>query len=172
MNPKKAAPSKLSRRQIVLLTLIALIGATVASALTWWDAHRPGPSPDTVIVYKRATCNCCAKWVTHLEQAGFEVEVHNDSDLGARQDALGVPKPLRACHTALVGGYLVEGHVPAGDIRRLLTEKPKARGIAVPGMPIGSPGMEMGERRDLYATLLFQPDGEHSVFAQHGEPAK
>jgi hypothetical protein len=148
------------------------MAAVIVSALAWWDAHQPGPGPDTVVVYKRATCNCCAKWVEHLEQAGFEVEVHNESDLGARQDALGVPKSLRACHTAVVGGYLVEGHVPAPDIRRLLSEKPQARGIAVPGMPIGSPGMEQGDRRDPYVTLLFHPDGQTAVFAQHGEAMK
>ena len=169
---KKTALTFLSRRQIAVLALIAVMGAGIASALTWWDAPRPGPGPETVVVYKRATCNCCAKWVSHLKESGFEVEVHNESDLDARQDALGVPRPLRACHTGLVGGYLVEGHVPAQDIRRVLTEKPQALGIAVPGMPIGSPGMEMGDRRDPYATLLFQPDGQNSVFAKHGEPTK
>lgn len=172
MKSKKSSVPTLTRRQLGILAMITVMGAAIAPALTWWGAHRPGPGPESVVVYKRATCNCCAKWVTHLEQAGFEVEVHNESDLGAQQNALGVPKPLRACHTALVGGYVVEGHVPAGDIRRLLTEKPQARGIAVPGMPIGSPGMEMGERRDAYATLLFQPDGKTAVFAQHGEAAQ
>ncbi len=166
---KSAAPT---RRRLGILAMITVMGAAIASALTWWNAPRPDQGLESVVVYKRATCNCCAKWVTHLEQAGFEVEVHNESDLDARQDALGVPKSLRACHTALVGGYLVEGHAPASDVHRLLAEKPRARGIAVPGMPIGAPGMEQGDRRDSYVTLLFQADGQNTVFAQHGESEK
>ncbi|MGH8530770.1 MAG: DUF411 domain-containing protein [Nevskiales bacterium] len=158
---KKITPKARSRQQIAVLAFIAVMGAAVAAALTWWDALRPDPDPDTVVVYKRATCNCCTKWVTHLKAAGFNVQVHNESDLDARQDALGIPQPLRACHTATVEGYLVEGHVPAEDIRRLLAEKPHARGIAVPGMPIGSPGMEIGERRDPYLTLLFHRNPPH-----------
>jgi hypothetical protein len=165
---KSAVPS-LKRRQLQVIALVALIGATIASVLAWRDARQSGSDPDTVVVYKRTTCNCCTKWVSHLKQAGFRVEVRNESDLGAHQNALGVPKPLRACHTAVVGGYLVEGHVPASDIRRLLSEKPQARGIAVPGMPIGSPGMEQDDRRDPYVTLLFQPDGQSTIFAEHGE---
>jgi hypothetical protein len=164
----KSAALSLKRRQLQVIALAALIGAAIASALAWRDARQSGPDPDTVVVYKRTTCNCCAEWVSHLRQAGFRVEVRNESDPSARQDALGVPKPLRACHTAVVGGYLVEGHVPASDVRLLLFEKPQARGIAVPGMPIGSPGMEQGDRRDPYVTLLFQPDGQSTVFAQHG----
>ncbi len=170
MKSNKAAAPARTRRRLGMLALVAVIGAVAASVLTWLDANRPAPGPEVLVVYKRATCDCCAKWVTHLEQAGFEVQIHNESDLDVRQAAFGVPQPLRACHTAVVGGYLVEGHVPAQDIRRLLAEKPQARGIAVPDMPIGSPGMEMGERRDPYSTLLFQTDGQSIVFALHGSP--
>lgn len=169
MPSKQSVAPGLNRKQVQIIGIVALIGVVIASAMVWWDARQPGPGPDTVVVYKRATCNCCSKWIDHLKQAGFEVQVHNESDLDARQDELGVPKPLRACHTAVVGDYLVEGHVPASDVRRLLSEKPQARGIAVPGMPVGSPGMEMGDRRDPYATLLFHADGQSAVFAQHGE---
>lgn len=172
MKDKPSPASSPLRKPIRILALTAALGAALAVGLTWWGAQRTGPGPETVVVYKRATCNCCSKWVEHLKQAGFEVEVHNTSDLASHQNEWGVPAPLRACHTALVGGYVIEGHVPAEDIRRLLTSKPQARGIAVPGMPIGSPGMEQGEQRDPYATVLFQTDGQHQAFAQHGEPPR
>lgn len=172
MSSRKPAPNPLNRRQLRLFVLLTLLGAAVVFALALWSAHRPGLGPDTVVVYKSASCSCCAKWVTHLEQAGFEVQVRNTSELSERKDSLGVPKNLRSCHTAVVGGYVIEGHVPASDIRRLLAEKPQARGIVVPGMPVGSPGMEYGDLHASYATLLFQADGQSSVFAQHGQVGK
>lgn len=167
MKTKRTSPI-LPRKQAVMILLVALMGAALISALMGWNTQRNGSDSDTVVVYKRATCECCAKWIAHLEQSGFKVEAHNEHDLVTRQTKLGSPDQLRTCHTALVGGYLIEGHVPAEDIRRLLSEKPKARGLAVPGLPIGSPGMEQGRRRDQYATLMFQSDGDATVFAQHG----
>jgi hypothetical protein len=105
--------------------------------------------------------------VAHLRQAGFRVTISHVADLTPTARRLGVPDDLRSCHTASVGGYAIEGHVPAADIRRLLAERPDATGIAVPGMPIGSPGMEQGERRQRYATILFGRDGSRRLFAQH-----
>ena len=115
-------------------------------------------------VYKDPNCGCCQRWVEHLQANGFSVKVHDVADF--MQYKQGVPSELAACHTAKVGGYLIEGHVPASDIRRLLKERPKVSGIAVPGMPAGSPGME-GPRAQRYEVLTFDKDGNTAVFAQH-----
>ena len=121
----------------------------------------------TMTVYKSPSCGCCGKWVEHVEKHGFTVKVVPTADMMALKQKLGVPDPAISCHTTKVGNYVVEGHVPAADIKRLLAQKPKARGIAVAGMPMGSPGMEHGSHRQPYATLLIKHDGSTSVFAQH-----
>jgi hypothetical protein len=119
-----------------------------------------------VVVHLSPYCGCCKDWVDHIEAAGFATRVHLADDVNAVRRLLGVPDQLASCHTAIVDGYLVEGHVPAADIRRLLEERPQARGIAVPAMPIGSPGMEMGDRRDPFDVIVF--DGEQmGVFSHH-----
>ncbi|HWP83626.1 MAG TPA: DUF411 domain-containing protein [Terriglobia bacterium] len=118
-------------------------------------------------VYKTATCGCCGKWVEHVKNNGFQVTVHEVADLSEYKERYGVPKELESCHTAIVGGYTIEGHVPAADILRLLKEKPAAKGLAAPGMPLGSPGMEMGDRKDAYDVLLFTADGKTTVFQHH-----
>lgn len=125
-------------------------------------------SAQTLEVWKSATCGCCSAWIAHIQQLGFSVEAH---DVAAGQLAkikadAGLSPQLQSCHTAKIGGYVVEGHVPAPDIRRLLAEKPDAIGLAVPGMPIGSPGMEAGER-EPYEVLLVRRDGTTEVFSQH-----
>lgn len=122
----------------------------------------------TIEVWKSVSCKCCSKWVDHLRQNGFNVTVHNESAMNPLKTKLGVPQALVSCHTGVVDGYVIEGHVPAADIRKLLSEKPQALGLAVPGMPIGSPGMEQGDRRDAYETRLFNTEGTSSVFATHG----
>jgi len=117
-------------------------------------------------VFKTKTCGCCAKWVDHMRASGFTVTVKDvDSTAGARK-TYGVPDRLLSCHTASVGGYAIEGHVPAEDVKRLLKERPKSVGLAVPGMPMGSPGME-GPRSDAYAVLLFDKDGGLSIYRQY-----
>ncbi|MEA3047545.1 MAG: hypothetical protein QOJ53_1877 [Sphingomonadales bacterium] len=118
-------------------------------------------------VAKSPTCGCCTAWVAHLRAAGFEVRVTDVADVTPTARRLGVPDHLRSCHTASVGGYAIEGHVPAADIRRLLAERPDAAGLAVPGMPMGSPGMEHGAMRESYATILFTRNGRQRVFAPH-----
>ncbi len=118
-------------------------------------------------VYRSPSCGCCGGWVDHLRASGFEVAVEMMEDTSLASARLGVPERLRSCHTGEAGGYFVEGHVPASDVERLLRERPDARGIAVPGMPMGSPGMEMGGRRESYRTLLVDRGGAISVFAQH-----
>ncbi len=117
-----------------------------------------------MVVYKSPTCGCCKKWVEHMQKNGFDVKVHEQHNVAPVKDKLGVPKRLRSCHTAKVGGYVVEGHVPADVVKRLLEEKPEVVGIAVPGMPMGSPGME-GFRKDPYDIITFSSTGRMSVFA-------
>jgi len=121
----------------------------------------------TLIVTKSPTCGCCKHWVEHMRKAGFQVETREVDDVTPTAARLGVPDSLRSCHTAEAGGYAIEGHVPAEDVKRLLKEKPKAAGLTVPGMVAGSPGMEQGGRSDPYQVLLFTRDGKSSVFASH-----
>ncbi|WP_395622340.1 DUF411 domain-containing protein [Sphingomonas daechungensis] len=120
-----------------------------------------------VHVYKTATCGCCAEWVVHLRSHGFEVLVKDVEDVTPVAEQLGVPSNLRSCHTALVSGYFVEGHVPSADIRKLLKEKPKAIGIAVPGMPAGSPGMDLVGQSEAYNTMLVDRRGGVRLFVAH-----
>ena len=121
-----------------------------------------------VAVYKTPWCGCCKLWVEHLRKAGFTVEVHDVEDLDAEKDRMGVPADKRSCHTAQVAGYYVEGHVPATDIKRLLKDKPKAEGLVLPGMPMGSPGMEMPDGRSQpFAVELVDAKGQATVFARH-----
>ena len=121
----------------------------------------------TMTVYKSPSCGCCAKWVEHVEKHGFTVKTIPTEEMAAVKGRLGVPDTLISCHTTVVGGYVVEGHVPAADIKRLLAKKPRARGIAVAGMPMGAPGMEHGDHREPYATMLIGRDGKATVFARH-----
>jgi hypothetical protein len=139
---------------IRLLILIA-ISLVSASALA-----------NEVDVYKSPTCGCCVKWVKHLRDNGFTVRTHDVQNVVPYKIKYGITQPLASCHTATVDGYTIEGHVPAADIKRLLKEKPKVTGLAVPGMPMGSPGME-GHRKDAYNVLSFDQDGNIKVFASH-----
>ncbi|MEN3231765.1 DUF411 domain-containing protein [Methylorubrum rhodesianum] len=126
----------------------------------------------TVSVTKDPSCGCCERWVTHLREAGFSVTV-TEGPVNPLKIRLGVPRELASCHTAQVGGYVIEGHVPAGAIKRLLAERPEGTGLAVPGMPVGSPGMEVEDTQpDTYDVVLFGKDGR-STFARYrgGEPA-
>jgi hypothetical protein len=118
-------------------------------------------------VFKTATCGCCSKWVEHLRANGFSPTVKDVQNTAEYRRKFGVPERLQSCHTAVVRGYAIEGHVPAQDIHRLLKERSKGKGLAVPGMPIGSPGMEQGERRDPYSVLLFDSSGNISEFQRH-----
>jgi len=119
-----------------------------------------------VQVYKSPTCGCCSKWVAHLEANGFKVEATDVNDMSLIKLSYGIPGALASCHTAVVGDYLVEGHVPAEDIIQLLKQKPAIKGIAVPGMPIGSPGME-GSNPEAYDVVSFKANGETEVFSSH-----
>jgi hypothetical protein len=142
--------------------------ADAASAPGTVDAGNPAGALPLVTVHKSPSCGCCGAWVEHMRSAGFEVEVRDTNDLDPIKQSLGVPANKASCHTAQVGDYFVEGHVPADDVKRLLSEKPEARGLAVPGMPAGSPGMEVPPGHEQpYAVELVAADGTSSTFAEH-----
>lgn len=117
-------------------------------------------------VYKSESCGCCSEWVKHLEANGFNVKAQNVANPSDYREKFGVPNELGSCHTGFVQGYALEGHVPANEIKRLIAEKPKAKGLAVPAMPLGSPGME-GPRKDPYDVLLVKADGKYSVYKHY-----
>ncbi len=154
------------------ITLSAL--ALAAAALTVQPAALADETSDrdalpTVEVYQSPTCGCCTLWVDHLRDEGFTVNAHMVDDHRLTQIKIdaGLTRELASCHTGIVDGYVVEGHVPAEDVARMLRERPDIAGIAVPGMPIGSPGMEVGDRRDPYDVLAFDKDGNVTVYASH-----
>jgi hypothetical protein len=140
----------IARRSFLGVIAAVLAGRTIASAA----AANP-----VVTVHKDPNCGCCSGWADHLRAAGFPVEVHEATDLAPIKQQHGIPPELAACHTAVVSGYAIEGHVPALAIQRLLAERPNARGLAVPGMPVGSPGMEGGTPQP-YTVVLFGPAGQ------------
>ena len=149
------------------ITRRKVLGGISTLALTTWTGFARAASSPAIVAYRNPGCGCCEKWAEQLKAAGFEVTMRDDPDLSARRVAAGVPDDLAGCHTAVMGDYVIEGHVPLADIQRLLTEKPKIRGIAVPGMPMGSPGMEMGESRDAHDVVAFATDGSRSIFAKY-----
>ena len=129
-----------------------------------------GGSSTALAVYKTPTCACCTAWVDHMRAAGFEAQVNELPSLRSIRSTQDVPEALASCHTALIGGYVLEGHVPAEDVRRLLAERPEAVGLAVPAMPLGSPGMETPDnQREPYETLLILKGGGTRIFARHGQ---
>ncbi len=128
----------------------------------------PAASLLTLVVHKSQYCGCCELWVEHMRAAGFPVEVIDTENFDSIKTRLGVPAGLGACHTAEVGGYFVEGHVPANDVKKMLALRPVIRGLAVPGMPLGSPGMEQGDQVQPYDVIAVAGDGSGSVFARHG----
>jgi hypothetical protein len=137
----------------------------VAAMVTFTVAARPA-SVTEIVVYKSPTCGCCSKWVDYLRKQGFTVVTHDTSGMSAVKADLGVPDAMASCHTAMAGGYVIEGHVPAADIQRLLKEHPKVVGLSVPGMVTGSPGME-GGTPEHYKVLAFDAKGATTVFSSY-----
>jgi len=168
MKPKKRNRTNDKRRWRTHVTIL-LIGvgvALVATAAIWRSEPVVSPDVADVVVYKRADCSCCHKWVTHLQDSGLVVSVQNVRSTRSIQSKLGVPDELRACHTAQVGNYWVEGHVPADLVYGLLNEQPQdVRGLAVAGMPIGSPGME-GTGAQTYDVMRVTAEGEIELFVE------
>ena len=146
----------------------AFLGGVVVTLAAPMAACARSPGRHTIAVHKTPTCACCDGWVSHLRDAGFDVSVTITPDLAALRRQHGMPDALASCHSALIDGYFIEGHVPAGDVRRLVAQRPDAVGLSVPGMPLGSPGMETpGGDRDRYDTLLVLRDGTTRVFTRH-----
>lgn len=143
-----------------------LESAAALATLVTLPAFAAPPSPE-VQVFKSPTCGCCGAWVAHLRSAGFSVRVAEVHDAGVERKRLGLPDRYGSCHTATVGGYVLEGHVPAGDVKRLLATKPKALGLAVPGMPRSAPGMDAPGAKDPYQVLLVDTGGQSTIFATY-----
>lgn len=146
----------MTRKHFLYTVLIIPIAAT----------GRMRAAASQINVFKARTCGCCGKWVEHLRANGFDVRVQEVNSTVEYQRKYGVPERLQSCHTALVEGYTIEGHVPAADIQRLLKERPKAKGLAAPGMPAGSPGME-ASGSEAYSVLIFDEQGHSSVYQNH-----
>jgi hypothetical protein len=160
--------TSITRRRWIAQMTGTLTGSAVLTSVLPALAHA-ATAPIAITVYKDPSCGCCKKWVDHLHASGFAPTVQDRSDMNALKNSLGVPPVLRSCHTAVVGKYLIEGHVPAVDIKQLLSTAPHGvLGLAAPGMPSGSPGMETPGRSDHYDVLAFSSDGNSRVFAAHG----
>ncbi|MES2226798.1 MAG: DUF411 domain-containing protein [Pseudomonadota bacterium] len=148
------------KRRHFLTTLAASAAVTALPALA-------ATALPLVEVFKSSTCGCCGAWVDHLKAAGFPVKVTEVGDTTVTRKRYGLPDKFGSCHTGVVNGYVVEGHVPADDVKRMLAAKPAAIGLAVPGMPPGSPGMEVGNRKDPYDVFLIDKSGRETVFAHY-----
>jgi hypothetical protein len=149
----------LDRRRLLLSAAVTLVAAPACAA----------PPALAITVYKDPYCGCCTAWAEHLKASGFNVTVEEREDMAAIKTKYGVPDDLTSCHTAVIAGYAIEGHVPGDDIKRFVSQHPAGRGLAVPGMPVNSPGMEVpGEPNERYTVWLFQKDGSRAAFARHG----
>jgi hypothetical protein len=146
-----------------VLNIFLAISLLVLNAGIQAETIEAGKSVD-IVVYRSPTCECCGKWLEHLKKNNFNVKDIVTDDVQVIKDKYGVPKAMASCHTALVDGYVIEGHVPANDIMKLLKTKPKIVGIAVPGMPSGTPGMEMGDRKDSYNVMSFDKENHYQIF--------
>lgn len=155
-------------RRAFVIRVSGLVAAAVAGTRVAAQVSGPSAKPTAITVYKSSSCGCCAKWLDHVRDNGFEPTVHDEEDMDAIKAQLGVPVAVRSCHTALAGKYLIEGHVPASDIKRLVVEQPRVAGLAVPGMPSGTPGMaEPGAKIAGFEVLAFQLDGTTKTFARY-----
>lgn len=149
------------------LAMLGGVTVVLVGALVFWSAQ-PASAKPTITVYKTATCGCCEGWIEHLRKEGYEVIAEDVDNLAAIKTELGVGSHLASCHTALIDGYIVEGHVPAEDIDRLLAERPEIAGLSAPGMPAGSPGMKVpGRPADPFDVLAFDHLGKTTVYAKH-----
>lgn len=154
----------MKRRSLLQLALGAMVLPALPVTAT--------PGLPQVEVFKNPSCGCCGAWVEHMQAAGFPVKVVEVEDTAVVRRQVGLPERFGSCHTAKVAGYALEGHVPAADVKRLLQARPKAVGLAVPGMPAGSPGMEMGPRLDPYQVLLVDRAGQATVFSAYPKAPK
>ncbi|MFC2085931.1 DUF411 domain-containing protein [Bacteroidota bacterium] len=147
------------------ITRILTLPLAILLGLAYTGCTQSEASIPEVMVYKSPTCGCCSKWVEHMQEAGFVVNTTDVEDVSVYKKQYGLPAGMGSCHTAIVDGYVVEGHVPADVVKRMLKEKPAIAGIAVPGMPMGSPGMEQGGQVDSYDIVSFDVEGNTAVYA-------
>ncbi len=154
----------IDRRTMALGLLVFVLGRADAAESPWDRPTAPLSTPTEIVVHRSASCSCCGKWLNHMRKHGFIVRDVLEEDMDAVKDRLGVPSSLRSCHTGVVKGHLIEGHVPAADVKKLLAAQSGPFGLAVPGMPVGPPGMETGHRKDAFAVIGFDRDGKTSVF--------
>ena len=153
----------LSAVQLGIASLATVVGTRLLGAQP--SLNKAGAALPPMTVYKDPNCGCCTEWVAHVRKAGFVVTVRDTADMASVKSSFGVPSALESCHTSRIGAYAIEGHVPADVIQKLLRERPAARGLAVPGMPMGSPGMNQGPQKDAYDVLLFDKTGKTRVYA-------
>ncbi|WP_084606892.1 DUF411 domain-containing protein [Leptolyngbya iicbica] len=147
--------------------LSAIAAGLVVSACSMANPGGQSAIAAELTVFRSPTCGCCSLWIDHMKEAGFTVRDEVTEDMTAIKQEYGLPQNLASCHTTIANGYVIEGHIPAADVQRLLTEKPDIAGIAVPGMPIGSPGMESGNYVEPYTVFSFTDTGETAAFAEH-----
>lgn len=155
-----------------LIALMMLVSLPLAADSEWDKVEKALSEPTHITVYRSPNCQCCHKWIEHLQKHNFIVDdqvTHNLEAVAPRQN---VPTVMRSCHTALVNGYLIEGHVPAQDIKRLLVEKPQVTGLSVPQMPVGTPGMEMGAKKDNFSVVTFNEDNQFRLFNRYEVDSK
>jgi hypothetical protein len=168
----------IDRREFLRMGTYGALGACGVAGSRALGAQQGLRAPQALpamTIYKSTSCGCCKLWADHVKGAGFPVREVNTNDLNTVKREMGVPPRLASCHTVVIGSYIIEGHVPAEDVKRLLRDRPAGvRGLAVPGMPIGSPGMEQGppSQYERYQVLAFTATGATSVFATHGPPAR
>ena len=156
----------MTRSLKILASIAAFAAVALTTAAVRVRAHETDAKKPTITVYKDPNCGCCKNWIQYLVKHGYKVDAKDTPDLQSVKQTLGVPDKLASCHTAVVNGYLIEGHVSAEDIDRLLAQKPKIAGLAVPGMPASSPGMD-GPRTRAYQVMAFDKTGKTSVYSTH-----
>lgn len=148
--------------RISLILVFAILGGVAVA-----EEQSDQAASNRITVYRSPTCGCCGKWLQHLRDNQFSIEDIVTDDMQSVKQKYGVPAAMQSCHTAVIDGYVIEGHVPVRDIQRMLKVKPKIVGIAVPGMPVGTPGMEMGGRKDPYKVVSFDKEGKFEIFSQY-----
>ncbi len=150
-----------------LFVLLIAFSLPIAADSEWDKATISLEQETTITVYRSPDCQCCHKWIKHLQTHHFNVLDEITHNLSEIKDKVGMPKVMGSCHTAIVDGYLIEGHVPADDIKRLLIDKPAIKGLSVPQMPVGTPGMEMGEKKDNFTVISFDEAGNYRIFNRY-----
>lgn len=153
--------------RLMLMPMLLSVFSVHAEESVWDKGVPVLEKPADMTVYRSPSCGCCGKWLAHMEKHGFTVKDLKTNDMDRIKKELGVPENLQSCHTAVVDGYVIEGHVPAADVLKLLDARPGAAGITVPAMPVGTPGMEMGGKKDPFAVLLFEKNGKASTFQEY-----